>query len=348
MNILYIIDKIFSYLLNFLLPFIYLARKLRNLILKDYNDLVIVFKLYGAGNFISFYNNLNSTKVILVTHYKNKFIIDKIKLKCRVIYIRFNFLYLPFDLFRILTLRVSTCINLEAESGLAKILCALTNSRQIRGVSSRDKSISDFLVYDYFLDSSINRNLSLSILLKENIYSDPNLSVSEINSIDLDDISNIFVFPSCSPKDNLRRLKISTWTEIFDIFLKIPSIKNIYVIFGPNDPQYSQFKFFKSQYNLNLIVPNNSEFLNILNYNSKNLYLCIDSLALHLASFNNNRVIAFFTSSGVNDVSIFRNNVISIYSKPFCSPCSQKYISPPCKGFKYCEVGLSEKLKSSV
>ena len=133
-----------------------LVYKLLNL--KYSSDKVLIIKILGAGNFYAIGEILEKDNVCVVTSKDNFSALKNINPKIKIyevndknlLSLTISTIYLIFNLLKI---NFSQVINLESESKFAKFLCSITRANKVSGLSNKNKSFSDALIYDNYLVS---------------------------------------------------------------------------------------------------------------------------------------------------------------------------------------------------
>lgn len=344
------IDTFFSVVLNI----VAIILRTKNILLKKYKyhetkEKILIIKFLGSGNFLAIADVLSKLDCTIITAKSNVQTINKFIVNADVIVINEkNIRELIITIFcavlKLLMMRFSKVVNLEAESSFAKLITTIPYSDNVSGLSNNYKNILDNFYYDYYLVSpvNLNRNRILTLLL--------NIDQPSVNEINLNQIESInesihklktefkdkvVVAPTCSLTDKNRRLNILIWR---DILFKISSIyKEVDIIFPSElDQQYNEFSITVSKMkleNLHIIISNYNEFVDQII--ECDLLITIDSQALHLGQYYNKYIICFYGPTSPHGVRL-NNRTYSVTKEMECSPCTHKYFVEPCRGKLYC------------
>jgi len=345
-NLFVIIDFIIGTILLF---FGIIYRQIRKIFQVEYSSKkILVIKILGAGNFLAINKIINKKDIYIITSKENVLCLKKINPRIKIYEIDTrNFLTLFFSIaslfFKLLNITFSQVINLESESRFAKFLCSICNANKISGISNKNKSITDVLIYDNYLVGTnfLNKtNLinqlfrftkKTNLLVKSLVENQQNFFLP----IDAKSLSVISLTPSCSETDNLRRLSNSNWEYVLKQLLSIKSVERIKIIFSDkNDLQYSFFELLGRKNNkIEILVTNYDQFID--NINNCDLLLTIDSQALHLGQKFSKPTICFYGPTNPFSINIV-DSTFPIYQSLECSPCTHKYYKVPCSNKAPC------------
>ena len=342
--LLLLIDSTIGSLLLFVGLIFKLVYKLLNL--KYSSDKVLIIKILGAGNFYAIDEILEGDNVFVVTSKANFFVLKKINPKIQIYAINDkNLLSLTtstsYLIINLLKNNFSQVINLESESKFAKFLCSITRANKVSGLSNKNKSFSDALIYDNYLVSPflLSKTKQICQLIKFTKIINPAMkSLVDIQQekfikiLDLEPSLYVTVTPSCSETDNLRRLKNPDWEYVLKQLSSIDKVAKIKVIFqNEND---SQFDFFISlQRKFEILITNYDQFVD--NIKKSNLLLTIDSQALHIGQKFKKLTVCFYGPTNPFSINII-DSTLPIYQSLECSPCTHKYLKLPCSNKAPC------------
>ena len=324
----------------------------RLLNLKYSSDKVLIIKILGAGNFYAIGEILEKDNVCVVTSKDNFSVLKNINPKIKIyevndknlLSLTISTIYLIFNLLKI---NFSQVINLESESNFAKFLCSITRANKVSGLTNKNKSFLDALIYDSYLVSPflINKTNQIYQLIKFTKVINPDMKLlvdiqheKFFNILDLEPSLHVTVTPSCSESKQhnlLRRLKNSDWEYFLKQLSSIDKVVKIKVIF-PNEKD-SQFDFFfslqRKYEKIEILITNYEQFVDSIK--KCNLLLTIDSQALHIGQKFKKSIICFYGPSNPFSINII-DSTLPIYQSLECSPCTDKYLKLPCSNKAPC------------
>jgi ADP-heptose:LPS heptosyltransferase len=327
-----------------------ITRRIINKFIKKQFKNKLLIKFMGAGNFIVLADILNRELIDIITTSENNNVLNYIGHKGKRYFIDHGNIFKLFTttvicLFKLSLNNYYQVINLESESKFAKFIATFVSSKYLVGLTNTYKSISDALIYDYYMASPqlvykdevllqlINYSPTINLLsnslvcMQQNIFFEKNLTNKEIK--------NITITPSCSNTDNLRRLSKEVWLEVINLTIRRYGMVNINVLFqNSKDEQYSIFNEFQYLYhNINIVSSSYTDL--IAEINKADLIITVDSQALHLAQIMNKKTIAFYGPTSPFGINI-GVNTLPISRSLTCSPCTHKYLKLPCNNNAYC------------
>jgi ADP-heptose:LPS heptosyltransferase len=334
-------------LVGIIFKFIY-----RLLNLKYSSDKVLIIKILGAGNFYAIEEILEKDNVCVVTSKDNFFALKKINPKIKIYEINDkNLLSLTIStsylIFNLLKINFSQVINLESESKFAKFLCSITRANKVSGLTNKNKSFLDILIYDNYLVSPflINKTNQIYQLIKFTKIINPAMKLlvdkqheKFIKILDLEPSLHVTVTPSCNKSKQhhlLRRLKNSDWEYVLRQLFSIDKVVKIKVIFpNENDSQFDFFFSLQRKYEkIEILITNYEQFVDSIK--KCNLLLTIDSQALHIGQKFKKPIICFYGPSNPLSINII-DSTLPIYQSLECSPCTDKYLKLPCSNKAPC------------
>ena len=351
MKPLVIIDNLFAGL--FKAAAIMISRK--NLILKAVTrprGKVVVVKFVGAGNFIPLARLHSEKNLIFVTLKSNEKTIIEFIPEARVISIEDRsypalFISMLTVCVRLVFMRCQRVVNLEPESSFAKFICSLPLAYEVFAITNRHRSIFDTIFYDFFVVSSSNfgRAEAARCLINDpcTLFSkDPDLATlwlkhneaaKAIQKSNKESLS-VIIAPSCSPTDEVRRLKYKTWSYVLD---QLDNLSLSYdVIFASVED--SQFDLFSDLLTKRMkpapVVCSYDVFLKKVR--SAKFLITVDSQALHVGQHFGVPTLCFFGPTNPNGIDLSSKTRV-ITNALRCSPCTHLYFSPPCDGRYFCQ-----------
>lgn len=318
----------------------------------------LIIKFLGAGNYIAFKDYVNN-EVEILTAISNRNAINYFLRPKKIFYIDDrSYINLIFSVIKnsliLLFNSYDVVINLEPESNFAKLMSVVIRSNKILGLTNKNRSYLDFLLYDRYLVSPVMlTKIKIIDLLYDGLYStNEHIDASIIDSQNRfieqgffynKKILNIVIAPTGSDTNHLRRLAADKWHFIFKtISNKYPSCTFNLVFQNKNDWQYNSIVGELSKYkNVNIKIGNYDDYINIIKI--ADLVICIDSQTLHISSVLNKPVVCFFGPTSPYEVG-YTKNVFPISKSVICSPCMHKYFVAPCGNLLYCMNFTDEEL----
>ena len=309
----------------------------------------LVIKFLGAGNLVAIQDFLERGDCDLLTAKTNFQTVEYFKIGRKKLYIdEGNIFSLIFSSLKQILILLSSnydqVINLETESNFAKFLTAISSANSTLGISNRNKSYIDYILYDLYLVNPIMTS-KLEVLKQLTSFhptTNDSLKItldarrdSFLKSFDFDALNRVVLSPTCSNTDQLRRLSTPQWGSIIISVLKAhPACEIVAVFPSQKDQQYFEFQALASHDNqLKIEITSYVQFIKAIE--DADLLITVDSQALHIAQQLKKKAISIYGPTSPFGVSL-GDTTYPISKSLECSPCTHKYLKVPCQGNAKC------------